>query len=32
MKAESERSLEELQGQLDRLQKQIGDIMKGGKK
>lgn len=32
MKAESERSLEELQGQLDRLQKQIGDIMKGSKK
>jgi hypothetical protein len=31
MKAESERSLEELQGQLDRLQKQIGDITKGKK-
>jgi len=29
MKAESERSLEELQGQLDKLQKQIGDILKG---
>jgi polyhydroxyalkanoate synthesis repressor PhaR len=29
MRAESERSLEELQGQLDKLQKQIGDILKG---
>lgn len=31
MKAESERSLEELQDQLNRLQKQIGDITKGKK-
>ena len=29
MKAESERSLEELQGQLDALQQQIGNILKG---